>query len=231
MLFGLTLGIFEMVFLAAFIPLLLIGITLDRRGREGIKWYVFGLGFVICATWFWKDWTFSGIFGDLQSWSFWEPILYYLGAGLVYAILEFILDVRRSARSFKALWESALTQTVRIKQEDLRLDMSLQEALKVTDNGAVSSAVEDQVSRFIDRNYSTSRIVILTKGEDGMPSPKINKIELSEHIGAWTFFWPFYMLSLILGDLLTEIFIQLSEFLVSISGRFVRMSFKDVFKF
>lgn len=65
---------------------------------------------------------------------------------------------------------------------------------------------------------------------DEKPSPKVNKDELAACLGAWTFFWPAYALSLVLGDLFIEIFKTIANGLVKISGRFVRMAFKDVFQ-
>ena len=239
-LLGFTLGLFEIVFFSGFFLLLLVGISFDRQGREDPKWYVFGIGMAALAAWFWKDWTFFGLFVTIRTWAFWEPMLAYLAAGIVYSILEFVLNIRRSARNYKTAWEYALGQPLALIRDDRTVSggrtkevITLKEALAravVGEDAAAIDAAKEAVSRFVDRNSSRNVIVELSLVE-GTPEPRINKIQLSEHIGAWTFFWPFYMISLVIGDLLTEIFNQLSEFFVSLSGRFVRMSFKDVFKF
>lgn len=192
-------SIFELIFCAVFFLLLIVGASFDRHGREEPKWWIFGIGFVAALVWFWKDWSFSGIWAAIQSWTFWQPVCYYFLAGLVYSLLEFGLDVRRSARYYKQQW----------------LDYSRK------------SDVNDFVNKYSFKN----RIIELAKSDEtGLPEPRVNKAELAEHIGAWTFFWPAYLLSLIIGDLLTELFDSLSELLVKISGRFVKWSFSDVFK-
>lgn len=241
-LLGLTFGLFESIFFLALIVCLTVGISFDRRGREEPKWYIFGFGLIAVAAWFWKDWTFAGAWASVCSWTFWEPMLAYLLAGLVYSIIEFILDIRRSAREYKAMWAVALEeQIVRLRTESVKkpgfMDeerMPLKEALiRCADFPAehqIHSEIKDVIGKFIGRSSRNHAIVEVVRGEFA-PEPKINKVELSEHIGAWTFFWPFYLISLIIGDLLTEVFNILSDFFVSLSGRFVRMSFKDVFKF
>lgn len=260
-LFGLTLGLFEIIFFAAFILLLIIGVSFDRRGKEEPKWYIFGIGFIALATWFWPDWTFFGsatvptvmdgtkvvteahtrvvLWDAIRSWTFWEPMAAYLAAGLVYAIVEFIFSIRRAARDYAAKWEERLGSNFFRGYREIegggRIEeaVNLREALKRAEAGdaEMKKLADENISAFIRNNAYRNQIVELVQGEDGKPEPKVNKVELAEHIGAWTFFWPFYLLSLILGDLLTEVFNIVAEFFVSLSGRFVRMSFKDVFKF
>jgi hypothetical protein len=75
------------------------------------------------------------------------------------------------------------------------------------------------------------RIIGIEATADGTNiEPKINRQQLAESIGCWTIFWPFYALSLIFGDLLNEVFRIIADLVANISGRFVRMAFKDVFK-
>ena len=259
-LLGLTLGLFELVFFSVFILLLIIGISFDRRGTEEPKWYIFGIGFIILAAWNWSDWTFFGaatvpavmegtkvvseahtrvvLWDTIRSWTFWEPTFAYLAAGLVYSIVEFVLSIRRSARYYKKAWEDRLSGSWFRGYKDIdgggRIEekITLREALSRAAAGdeAMAANTKDSVESFIRNTRPADKIVGLEVGPDGAPSPKVDKVELAEHIGAWTFFWPFYALSLILGDLLTEIFNIVSSFFVHLSGRFVRLTFRDVFK-
>jgi len=87
------------------------------------------------------------------------------------------------------------------------------------------SSVRDFVSSFTRADE-----LIKLDIEDNKPIPRVDREELAAYIGAWTMFWPAYFISLIFGDLLTEIWRSISSFLVRISTRFVRMAFKDVFK-
>jgi len=61
-------------------------------------------------------------------------------------------------------------------------------------------------------------------------SPSVNKKALAESVGVWSLMWPAYALSMVFGDLLTEVFNAVAEFFVKISGRFVKLTFADVFK-
>lgn len=60
--------------------------------------------------------------------------------------------------------------------------------------------------------------------------PEIEKWVLVKWMSAWTWWWPFYMLSLIFGDLFTEVFRAVTNWLVAISSGIVRRAFADVFK-
>lgn len=246
-----ALGLFEIIFFAVFFVLLAVGVTFDRRGQEEPKWYIFGIGLVIIVAWFWKDWTFAAAWDTVRSWSFWEPVVAYMLAGLVYSIIEFVLDVRRSARRYKELWDRSLSARLEVKQLDDKGEARMVEnaggrrtwvventtAREVLANQHIPSnaaAAKEFVESFVTSNTGDSRkshgfVRIVANGMT--PEPKIDKAQLAEHIGAWTFFWPAYAVSLVLGDLLTEIFTWLTDALVKLSGRFVRMSFSDVFKF
>lgn len=90
------------------------------------------------------------------------------------------------------------------------------------------SAVDSFKSNYRFKN----RVVQLNTDRDGdrlSVEPKINKIELAEHVSAWTIFWPFYLVALVIGDLLTEVWKMIADFLTTFAGRFVKMTFSDVF--
>lgn len=232
---GFTLGFLELIFISVFFLLMIIGASLDRRGgQEEAKWVIFVIGLVAVAAWFWKDWTFVGLYEYVTSAAFWTPVGYYLAAGLVYSVVEFVLDVRRSARSYREQWAEFLTRKNHVRTADGAAQAAHANrdiiAMAATNEYARSVAVSE-VNNYIHHTNQRNRIVGLDREPDALqPSPVINKMELSQHLGAWTIFWPFYALSLIFGDLLTEVFNAISTFLVTISGRFVRMSFSDVFK-
>ena len=221
----LALGWIELTFFAVLFLLLVLGTAYDRNGLESPKWYIFGAGFVIVAGYFWKDWTFGSVWDGLTSWMFWKPVVIYLGVGLVYSLVEFLLDIRRSVRFYAAKWKTHLASrdTAELYRE-------------VGEKGALSAKFNEvlEMSKSFINNYTfRNRIIqiVLDKNTRVTPVPHVNRVELAEHIGAWTFFWPFYLISLIIGDLLTEVFRTIADFLAHISGRLVRLSFANVFKF
>lgn len=235
-LLGFTLGLLEMVLLAVFLMALVIGISLDRNGRTAPKWYVFGFGMIAIAGVNWGDFTFSGMYDTICSWTFWKPMFMYLVVGVLYSVIEFILDVRKASRRYKDAWERALLQNINHNAKKPTEKISLKEAINsrpnLPANEPLIADIFSAINSFVAQNRYGNAIVKLEYDKETMesPQPKIDKTKLAEFIGAWTFFWPIYMISLIIGDLFTEIFDQLSEFFVSLGGRFVKMTFKDVFK-
>lgn len=266
----LGLALLEIVFFTIFLILLVIGASLDRRGNESPKWWILGVGFILVAAWFWNDFTFFGpaevaavmdgtkvvseaqtrvVLWDLvSSWSFWTPFWMFLGAGLVYSILEFVLEVRRTARKYTEVWSRHLDRRVEVKQLDaegkprseegkrgnqwITKTLSIREIMANRDDKSNDAIAGELLESFVNDDRSRYGFVGLVVNEAGTaPEPKINKIALAESVGAWTFLWPVYAVSLIIGDLLTEIFNWIADTLVAMSGRFVRMSFSDVFKF
>lgn len=266
----LGLALLEIVFITIFVILLVIGASLDRRGNESPKWYILGIGFVLVAFWFWNDFTFFGpaevaavMEGDkvvseaqtrvvlwdvMTSWSFWTPVWIFLGAGLAYSVLEFVLEVRRTARRYTKAWADYLDKRVDVKQLDedgkprseegrngsrwITKALTIREIMSNRDDKSNDAIAGDLLESFINNDRSRYGFVDLVLNESRTaPEPKIDKLELASAVGAWTFLWPIYAISLVLGDLLTEIFNWIADALVAMSGRFVRMSFSDVFKF
>jgi hypothetical protein len=273
----LGLGLLELAFVSAFFLLLIVGVTFDRRGKEDVKWWVFGLGLLVLAVWQWPHWTFIGpvhvdavmegtkevskaadrivLWNAVRDWSFWAPVGYYLLGGLVYSLLEFFLDVRRSARLYAAEWQRHLSGSDEVQVLDdegvpvpdpnadrfgnrqvltrRRPNSEVYEEVKA--KGATSALFNHALkltSEFVGRFHFRNRIIEIKVGSDKVSvEPHVNKIELSEHITAWTLLWPAYAVSLILGDLVVEIFNFITDVLVKISGQFVRISFANVFKF
>jgi len=271
------LGLLMLVFIVAFLILLVVGVTFDRLGKTNVKWWVFSFGLLILAVLQWPNWTFFGdavvpavmsgttvvtaemtrvvLWDSILSSAFWAPIGYYLLAGLVYSILEFFLDIRRSARFYAIEWKTHLGrgEDVQIKDADghgvvekeegpfkspklktrRRLNSEVYDAVKI--DGAHSNLFNDAAKlteSFISHYRFKNRIVQIVGGSDKVSvEPRVNKAQLTSHITAWTLLWPAYAMSLILGDLLVEIFNFISDVLVKISGQFVKLSFANVFKF
>lgn len=223
LLFGIALGLIELVLISVFVLGLILAVSFDRQGKDEPKWVVLGIGLLVFGIMTWSNWTFAGIGATLLTSAFWMPVVKYLGFGLLYSSLEFVREVRKSAAALKDRWERAMSKRVREVFPDVKEHGAKSEHFNVV-NGFVND--------FVQRHDSTRTIVGVSKGEDYISvEPRINRGELADCISAWTFFWPFYAVSLILGDLLTEVFRVVADFFVGLSGRFVRLSFKDVFKF
>lgn len=271
---ALAFGWVEWTFLAVFFLLMVVGTSFDRAGQESPKWYVLGVGFVAIACYYWKDLSVSSLWVLLSTWAFWKPIVVYFMIGLAYSMLEFFLDVRRSARGYAAEWQRHLNTEIEVPVLDAdgkvkmkqRVEMrrgvsspvTMQNGNDITsqipvmdpemrsttfaegygivkEKGAESNlfnGVNAQTKSFLSSYRFKNRIIEIQLAADKIGvEPKVNRLELAEHIGAWTFLWPMYAVNLIIGDLLTEVFRSIADFLTHISGRFVKLSFANVFKF
>lgn len=187
----------------------------------------------------------------VNSSSFWIPVGSFLGIGLVYSMLEFGLMVRKTARTFSDHWQRFLKNTRAVPCYDSEgrvielpngdrgtrpatelvtyLDMLLRAK---TDGGKYRFFQEavDAVKEFVADHRNSEKVIQLAVAEDKLSvEPKVNRLALASFAGAWTFLWPAYAINLIIGDLLTEIFITFANVLASISARLVKTAFKDVF--
>jgi hypothetical protein len=246
--FGLT--IVELLLAAVFIIALVVGVAWDRRGFAPQKWFILAVGLIVLAVWTWSSWTFWGeaniaavmdgatvvteahtrvVFWDaIRSWALWEPIAYYILAGLIYATVETGIGIRKAARLFRAAWNKHLT-----RQTDA--GATYQHVLQQVEiSGADSSLFNEALSiitKFVGSHRDIHPFVMVQSTEDRLHvEPFLQKGVLSDHVGAWTIFWPFYLVSLVLGDLLTEIFRVIGNAFARASRFFMRFSFQDVFK-
>lgn len=217
------LGFFGSVWLAifagVFILAMIIGCTYDRRQQVAAKWWVFFIGLAIYTIHAWNT-GYRFTWDTFLAAEVWKFVGIYFAIGLGYSVLEFALDVRRSVRYWKETWA----------------------AFRSLKNGKTDSnaSPEDMANTFVSQQtgYSRNAHRIIGVGIDpdakdpnSLVVPKIDRVQLAEHIGAWMVFWPFYAVSLIIGDLVMEVARVVADIFANISGRFVRMSFANVFKF
>lgn len=265
--FGLAL--FEMLFIVVFGGCLLYSVLYDRRGYEAAKWWVLIIGGALVAAMYWSHWVFVGPSSDpsvlvlwdwLRAGSFIEPILAFIGIGLLYSIVEFFVEVRRSASAFRAAWDSYLNRKIpmQVFSNDGTTPL-VTEAVR-TPGGRAQPSIEQITvrdllteARLLKQNGTTTmkadtyrEMAYSVMNEFGQRysaakfieaarvdleiEPKVNRGELASHIGAWTLFWPAYALTLVFDRLLSEIARIVADLLARVSTQFVKITFQDVFK-
>lgn len=205
-------GVWTSIIFGVLAIAMVISCGLDRNEyAEGPKWWVtLCIVLALCVLWYSDGWSFSSLWQGDTARRFWANVGIYLAVGLGYSLLEFALDVRRSARYWAEEWN-------KFKRAHP----------KNTENLAIEFASKwPTFTKHYDRRIIGIDINSLHDGVE----PKINRQQLAESIGVWTLFWPFYAISLVLGDLLTEVFRVIADVLAKLSGRLVRAAFKDVFK-
>lgn len=274
-------GIIELIFIGIFFILMVIGTALDRRHRESPKWWVLGLGLAAAIVYFWGELDFSSMWAAVQEWSFWKPFATYLIAGLIYSAFEFVLSVRKMARSHASSWnkfiagvdtkfyltsdggERAVVESNWVVNRDGKYFLRTNgrgsndrdgEVLKEVEKVSISYRDIFKKAQAVDASdldkERAERLLAAYLGRDeyrlsdlkkdfvevGLNEitydvePIVNRARLSAFIGAWTFLWPAYAVSLVLGDFLVEVFRVIGDFFSKIGGRFVRFTFADVFK-
>lgn len=202
---GFVAGVWASIFIGVFFIAMIIGVSFDRHGRESAKWWILFFGVIGFCIWKWDDINWQTFWQrDL-----WVGIGIYLAIGLGYSVLEFMLEVRRSARKWSERWKMYKKHSdPKIPQETLA-------------NTFVANRKHDYELIQAERNPDPTATNLVV--------PRVSRAKLASFIGAWTFFWPFYAISLIIGDLVFEICRIVADVLTNISGRFVRAMFKDVF--
>jgi len=218
--FGFAFSLFETALLVLFIFGMLIGTSLDRAGREEPKWVILGLGLAALLASTWSDWTFKSLGSYFMSAEFWHPALKYVGFGLAYSIVELFREVASARAKLAKEWNDLLSRYPAFRQ--LVLDSRAEGA-------AYNHEVHDQLQSLADSRVS-SVIGLVHNTKDHTVEPVVNKVELADHMTAWTFFWPFYLLSFVLGDFVLQIFNIAAEMLAHISGKAIKAYFASIFK-
>lgn len=225
----LALGFLELILLGVFVVFMIIGTALDRsETSDSFKWWTFLAGFVGLFFLLPVGWTFAGIWESFKSLEFWQPLAIYLGIGLAYSILEFALAVRRAARRLGDKWQEFLNSKQHISAGK---DSTYERVRDVLTNAARQKDANELVTNFTQTAARSRSSLVMIEKVDGLKiEPRVNRVELAESISVWTLFWPFYAISLIIGDLLTEIFRTIADFLANASQRAVKAIFADTFK-
>lgn len=253
-------GVIELLFLSVFFIMMVVGCTLDRTSnREGDKWWVISVAIVAAMAWYWSDFTFyQPVEGKItllqagQTMAFWSPVAIYFGLGLIYSLVEFFFDLRRKERFYAETWKSYLNETTSVRIRDdvpegrkksvettngvlLRKALGLFDFVQTEQTQADYTADMHEGEKVAEKFITSHRVknciveVELTANKLGI-RPRINRMELTDHITAWTLMWPFYLVSMIVGDLLTEVFRAIGDFIANFSGRMVRLMFAKTFE-
>lgn len=238
LLFGLVIDLWLMLGFGLFFIAMVVACTFDRRANvESPKWWTLGVAFVVFLVYEYRlgtDWHL------ILNGALWMSVLYYMIAGLVYSCVGFMLDLRRSQRKWREKWTEYKTRHMEIFYDRLKREKAEKAKKMVIESGDIDddaeaeleykkTVVKDFVGRYSDNLYL---IVNIKAAENEVDiDVDINRTFLAECIGVWTIFWPFYLISVAVADLLTELFHGLADFLAARTQRIVKAMFKDVFKF
>lgn len=247
-LLGFTFGFLELLVIGAFLIAMIVSVSFDRHGEPAPKWVVTMLGIGALLFFTKENWTVQTLMSFALSSTFWVPLLKYMGLGFLYTIVEFIRGVRMSKHNITEAYADHLDRDSRFVLRNYgsgrdapHLDGSVRELFAKAAALPADTAVEEErrvlaLARqarveFCSMVRSKSALVSPTVTSTGEFDVAVNKGLVAMNVGPWVMFWPFYLLSLVVGDLLAEMFSTFADYLSTIGGKYVRAVFKDVFKF
>lgn len=98
--------------------------------------------------------------------------------------------------------------------------------------GVINDAIET-FAKHTSRDYSLlgKKFILMVSDIDKQtPAPYINKSKLSGFISAWTILWPFYLIVMVLGDVIANIFSWITDIINALSFKMVAKIFESAFK-
>lgn len=168
----------------------------------------------------------SAMFAMLASAAFWSAVGWYLGFGLVYSwLIEFQFAVRRAKNYYAASWEDHLVERPWLKEF-----LTKHQTKEGVDADELDAANKD-INAFVTFNRRSYDVIVVEASKTGMrPELKINRGALVNNITAWTFFWPFYAISLVVGDLIKMVVETVVDLMSNLSNRYVKWVSINTFK-
>lgn len=270
----LAMSALELIVLCGLIVFLLIGTAFDRRGHSGLKWWalvLLGVAWALSHDWSGGVWSVMRLLPSLSSLI---PVTAYILVGLLaYSPVEYRMELKRSARRMKEVWDTFLSKNPSVREKkfmpadeqavaeraekakteertitEKALDALKHAGVKVTDEMAATLGrtvsgrlrVEDDkptpeqlVAEFVaqanhgQQGYVSEIVLFEAKGIE--VDYKVNRNGLVRSVMAWTFLWPFYLVSLVFGNFVIEFF----EIVIDKSRKWaeerLRKAFADVF--
>jgi hypothetical protein len=253
MIFGIT--ILEVIVLTVLAILFIISAAYDRSHRSySFKWWTLVLGIAALILMFGpNEWSVSAVWNSILSWEFWRPIVIYFSLGALYSIVEFLFQIRRESKILKESWSAYISTKVdvdltmeemseidgvdrpgRDKKIRGRVAFPVKQLLEHAQSHQ-SETTKDRAERLISsfrnlQSWGNSDFIVKPTLTTSGVEPEIQKGQLFSRLTVWILFWPAYMLSLLLGDIIEYVVSNLKALLVTLSNRFIKYVFADTFK-
>jgi len=208
-LFGITFAIYEII-LWSLLLCVLCGIAYNDRDNLRSSPVMKSITLVAFAGFFMfslvsRDFTIKEAFSYVISAEGLSIIGTYVVIGLAYSFLEFLMNARRMRGKFSQFWENFVAGEFSFRQVSV-----------------------DGVNKQNGRIFYIKNLDFIN--EFTKPVIETNRAALAGWIWTWTVLWPFYAVSLILGDMLKMVFDIIADVFVKFSKYITSYMFKDVFK-
>lgn len=157
----------------------------------------------------------------------------FLFIGVGYSIIEFVFGVRAARARVKANFNTYAEQLSAAERELL---IQHQQIPYVFSSDPGHSAVESLLNTFKTRylsysdNRDTAPYLTFHISKTLELTPSIDKDTLASCVLNWTFFWPAHAVFRLFGDVLFDVFSNISRLFIACAERFIKASFKNSFK-
>lgn len=244
-----ALALWELILLGLFGVLFLAMLAAEK---EGVASLFLGLAIGLIV---WAGWDpvkeFFAQPGAARLAAKWVAI--YLGAGLAFAVLKWVLYSRKKAAQYLSEareWEDRRVQAITKLDADINLysrwlgaspeerkSIELPYRYHNTNEYEVTKALDDARDKqktlmketYLTSNGSTSRtfgIIMVKQDEDGSAITKIDLAKLGGYVSAWASYWPAYALLLVLDDFLRAAWDAVTQGLRRVFQAITRWAFK-----
>lgn len=191
------------------IAILFVAVLLDYNGRTWFKWFAGAAVTVVIA----KQWYASG--GTFATFDY-TWLLTYAAAGIVYAIVQTFVSLVKQERSIRSMWKDRTSWWSDVSP--------------TTD---VDNEMRNAV-REICMIHSSHLLVNLTLPPHGVrrdtkPEVALNRGRVVSRMTSWTVFWPLFIITNLIGDLVTELWEVVTTLFAKAFGRFVKRLFSNTF--
>jgi hypothetical protein len=165
----------------------------------------------------------------VENGSWLTPIIWWLGIGAAWSVVEFFMHVRGVKGVAKHILEYAVPMEIRERIKAYNLAPVAEDSEKFKDfYGAFLDA-----TRIINRNVKARFIEFeVTKNDKGFiqVTPDLSIASLSGYILDWIVFFPLFMVKMAFGRFLNEIVDFIATTFKKVFGGIVRQYFSDLFK-
>lgn len=206
-------GIVEWIVLTIIFAFFEISISLDRKGKlQGIKWLA-GIGALIYVL------IYAATHGvAVYTWAFaviaFLTACKYLGIGLLYSVVEFLYTAHKARELLSEEW--ALHKANWSEKYDSAKDYNAEEVCRRFDTPWGWADVPYRIFN-LSLKGTTPQVII-------------NRPRLIEWCSAWAFLWPAYLFDLIVGRLLEDVWLYVSDVSEMLAKKYTKFLFRNTFK-
>lgn len=232
----LALSMLELLFIGCAIVGVIVSVRYDRSTASQSMFLAVGVVAVV----FYAMNRWAGCFPNINVHDIFNLGLVktfggFLFIGVLYSIIEFVFGIRTAKVRVKADFNEYVEQLSDAQRELLIQNQQI--PCVFSSDPDRYKAIERLLNTFGVRylkSYSntldTAPYLMFGATENLELTPSIDKDTLASCVLNWTFFWPAHAVFRLFGDVLFDVFSNISRLFIACAERFIKASFKNSFK-